>query len=645
MKKAKKLSAKVLLCIAVGLMLVSMVGTWLMSNGFGSTRVESYTVTLAELTKMVSGNNAQTGRNIVPRFSATDTTNTVNINVYIPKNATPQNPAPLVVTSPRTDTQQPIYLELARRGFVVVVANMLGNGNTTSGNMDAAVSGDGFGLLPAVQYGMSLPCVDPTKVGLTGHSIGAVGAAVDINLINTEDAEYRVSAFVVGDAVDSVAMLSPEAIKGLKVTNGQCRYGEFNKTVILDDPAGKAMVQKFYPAYDEPAIPEGQWYSADGPISGPTGGNVLAADSAVVFYEPSLIHIGWLFSNAGPRITVEGMYAGLGVPSGCSYISGEKQIWPLAALLGLMGMVGFFMMIWPLVSLLLRTRLFSSIKRPVKEGDELPALTGKTAVPILVFAVPMMIFTYWAYRTFASTGSNYFDKARYPGGMTTNGPAMYSFVSGLTLIGLLVVCSIIQAYGAKRAGTEGETMFAPAAVDSVAQFLKTCLFALTILGCMYVPVYLANAVFHTDFHFWDWCVKPTAFRNLYIILVNYTPFFALSYVPMAIFNAATRFKNVPDWASTLFCALLGILPMAFFAWQQYGAILTLGHLRYLDDTWLNMAASGSWKNIPYSIMSAFAMRYIWKKTGNAWASGLTMTLVMMCNTAFSANIASTVMFP
>lgn len=645
MKRLKKISAKVLLLIAIGMMVVSMLGTWLMTNRFGATKVESYTVTPAELTAMVNENNSRTGRNIVPLFSATDTANTVEFNVYIPKNATAENPAPLVVTSPRTDTQQPMYLELARRGFVVIVANMVGNGNTTSGNKDAAISGDGFGLLPAVQYGMSLPCVDPHKVGLTGHSIGAVGAAVDIGLINVEGAEYRIAAFVVGDAVDSINYLSPEAIKGLKVTNGQCRYGEFNSTVILDTPAGKAMVQKFYPEYDEPAIPEGQWYSADGPIAAPTGGNIVDADSAVVFYEPNLIHTTWLFSNAGPRITVEGMYAGLGVPSGCSYISGEKQVWGWAAFFGLLGMVGFFLMIWPMTSLLLRTRFFSGIQRHVKEGDELPSLNRRELVSTLTFAIPMMFFTYWAYRKFASTGSNYFNSAKYPGGMTSNGPAMYSFVSGIALIGLLILCALIQNYNAKKSGQQADSMFAPAVVDSVTQFLKTILFALTILVCMYIPVYLAHYIFHTDFHFWDWSIKRTAFRNLYIVLVNYTPFFALSYVPVAIFNARTRFKNIPDWASTLFCALLGMLPMLFFTWQQYGAILTLGHLRYLDDTWLNLAASGSWKNIPYSLVSAFAMRYIWKKTGNAWASGLTMTLVMTCITVFSANLSSSIMFP
>lgn len=239
-------------------MAVSILGTWLITNRFGSIQVRSYIVTPKELTEMVNASNAETGRNITPLFSATDTTNTLSFNVYIPKNATADNPAPLVVTSPRSDTQQSIYLELARRGFVVIAANMGGNGNTTSGTFSASVSGDGFGLLPAVQYGMSLACVDPTKIGLTGHSIGAVGAAVDINIINTADAEYRVSAFVVGDAVDSVASLSEEAIKGLKVINGQWRYGEFNNEVILDSAKGKMLVQKFYPQWDGDSIPEGQ---------------------------------------------------------------------------------------------------------------------------------------------------------------------------------------------------------------------------------------------------------------------------------------------------------------------------------------------------------------------------------------------------
>lgn len=644
-ENVKKVSAKTMLFVALGCMLLSMLGTWLLTNQFGSTKVESYIVTPMELAAMVDANNTVTGRNVTPLFSATDTKNTLNFNVYIPKNATAENPAPLVVTSPRSDTQLSIYLELARRGFVVIAANMGGNGNTTSGNFDPTISGDGFGLLPAVQYGMSLPCVDPTRVGLTGHSIGAVGAAVNINILNTEDAQYRVSAFVVGDAVDSVASLSPESLRGLKVINGQCRYGEFNKDVILETETGKSLVQKFYPAYNENTISEGQWFSADGPVASPTGGAKLEADSAIVFYEPNLIHIGWMFSKAGPEITVEGMYAGLGVPEGCKYIPGSSQIWGFAAFFGLLGIIGFFMMIWPMTTILVKTSLFSGIVRPVKKQSELPVLDKKSGLPILVFAIPMMFFTYWAYRIFSSTGSNYFNSANYPGGMTANGPAMYSFVSGIALIVLLAVSSLISAGTAGRSGQHSASMFAPAALDSITQLLKTCLFAFTILCAMYVPVYISHYVFHSDFLFWDWSIKPTSVTNLYIVLFHYTPFFALSYVPLAIFNACTRFKNIPDWLSTLFCVLLGILPMAFFAWQQYGAILSLGHLRYLNDAWLNLAATGSWKTIPYAAMTAFAMRHIWKKTGNAWASGLTMALIMNCVTVFSANFSSTVMFP
>ncbi len=635
----------IMLLIALGCMVVSILGTWLITNGFGSIEVKSYIVTPKELAEMVNANNGKTGRNITPLFSATDTTNTLSFNVYIPKNATADNPAPLVVTSPRSDTQQSIYLELARRGFVVIAANMGGNGNTTSGTFSASVSGDGFGLLPAVQYGMSLECVDPTKIGLTGHSIGAVGAAVDINILNTADAEYRVSAFVVGDAVDSAAALSEEAIKGLKVINGQCRYGEFNSEVVLDSAKGKMILQKFYPGWDGDSIPEGQWFSSDGEINAPENGEEIDADSAIVFYEPSLIHTMWMFSKAGPEITVEGMYAGLGVPEGCSYIPGSRQIWPLAAFFGLLGIAGFFMMIWPLSSLLLETKLFSGIIRPMKKKEELPLLTAKSALPVVLFSLPMMIFTYWTYRIFSSTGSSYFNSSKYPGGMTANGPAMYSFVSGISLIVLLAACSIIATLLARKNRQSSVNMFAPAALDSVSQMLKTVLFAFTILTAMYFPVYISHYVFHSDFIFWDWSIKPTALTNLYIVLINYTPFFALSYVPLAIFNAYTRYRNVPDWASTLFCAVIGILPMAFFTWQQYGAVLTLGHLRYLDDTWLNLAATGSWKTIPYVAMTAYAMRHIWKKTGNAWASGLTLAMVMTCVTVFSANFSSTVMFP
>lgn len=74
-----------------------------------------------------------------------------------------------------------IAYELARRGFVVFNVSAYGSGASTMPRYDENGNGEEglvifmspMGLLDAVNYLRSLPYVDPTRVGLIGHSMGA----------------------------------------------------------------------------------------------------------------------------------------------------------------------------------------------------------------------------------------------------------------------------------------------------------------------------------------------------------------------------------------------------------------------------------------------------------------------------------------
>ena len=68
-------------------------------------------------------------------------------------------------------------VEYARRGMVVIATDMHGHGDseaTTSDDLYTAA----VGVDAAVQLAGSLPYVDTTKIGVTGHSSG--GAACDM---------------------------------------------------------------------------------------------------------------------------------------------------------------------------------------------------------------------------------------------------------------------------------------------------------------------------------------------------------------------------------------------------------------------------------------------------------------------------------
>ena len=124
-EKIKKITAGAVLLIALGCMLVSMLGTWVLATDFFTAKETVYNVTMAELAAMIDENNAAYGKDIPVDFTR-DPNYWYNFSfiVYKPENATPENPAPLVVCShggsSRKELQQPFYLELVRRGFVVI---------------------------------------------------------------------------------------------------------------------------------------------------------------------------------------------------------------------------------------------------------------------------------------------------------------------------------------------------------------------------------------------------------------------------------------------------------------------------------------------------------------------------------------------
>ena len=95
--------------------------------------------------------------------------------VFKPKTATPENPAPLIVTSHgylnNREMQDINAVEWARRGFVVIAMDATNHGNSAYYG-----SSPSYGMTAFVEYGYKLPYVDKTKVGVTGHSMGTLAS-------------------------------------------------------------------------------------------------------------------------------------------------------------------------------------------------------------------------------------------------------------------------------------------------------------------------------------------------------------------------------------------------------------------------------------------------------------------------------------
>ena len=182
MKKIKK-SAKFWLCIALALCLISALGASLIQSDFGR-------VTVKDL-----------------RFE-TASGHQMSALLFVPDTATAENPAPTIICSHgwynNREMQDLNYVEYARRGFVVLSIDMYGHGNS-----DDLPAGDWWkpennanGMYDAVQMMAGLPFVDASRIGVTGHSNGALASRTAVLLDNEAETPLIAAALLVSnDAV------------------------------------------------------------------------------------------------------------------------------------------------------------------------------------------------------------------------------------------------------------------------------------------------------------------------------------------------------------------------------------------------------------------------------------------------------------
>lgn len=182
MKQSNRLPVRIL-AVALALLLVSCIGASLVQTNFGR-------VTVKDLRwETLSGH----------RMSAL---------LLVPDNATAEHPAPAIVCSHgwlnNREMQDLNYVEYARRGFVVLSIDMYGHGNS-----DDLPEGTWWlpehhanGMYDAVQLIADLPYVDAGRIGVTGHSNGALASRTAVLLDNEAETPLIAAALLVSnDAV------------------------------------------------------------------------------------------------------------------------------------------------------------------------------------------------------------------------------------------------------------------------------------------------------------------------------------------------------------------------------------------------------------------------------------------------------------
>ena len=604
-----KTKAKLVVVIALILCLISSVGASLVQTDFGAVEYHDLTI-------------------------ETDSGHTLDALLLVPKTATVDSKAPAIVVSHgwynNREMQDLNYVEYARRGYVVLAISMYGHGDSEviESNTWWDDENNANGLYDGVKYVATLPYVDATRIGVTGHSNGALACREAV--LQDEEGLIAAALLVSNDAVyydEEGNFYNMFGSRDAAIV--ACQYDEFFHRVNGNPPREyihQVTAQSFlYHGVN----PEGlEPRKADTFYS-----KLIGEEEAIrAIYNPAITHPWAHFSTRVVDFSVDFFNLSLGAPNS---FSGSNQTWPVKAFFNALGVVGFFMFVGAIAILLLDVPYFAPLK-----SEELvapwPALEGKakkrywrTNIWSALWSMPLYLIAF----ALGFIGSSIL------------GPILGIQLQGATcVIGIwCVLCGLRTISVMKKSRKsvshkkgEGETTHKVDVIDKEERGIKlgkgkmwrTIVLSVLVVVASYSLVYLSDLIFLTDYRLWCFATIR-AFNASHIPnILLYLPLWLVYYIPLSVsgncynYTARGRKGRRGGLGWQMFFAALGPVIMTVL---QYGKFFTTGTL-ILDPI---TGISGIWL-FPIIVIlpvAALISHLIYRRTKNPYIGGIIMALL------------------
>lgn len=595
--------------------------------------------------------------------------------LFKPKDATADNPLPAVVLTHgylnNREMQLQNAIELARRGFVVLTVDREGHGNyENSGEQSALMATSG--LYDSVKYLYNMDYVDKDKIGISGHSMGGMTTAMtlmqDMQLGLVSAGLIQAWSTFMGAGADvDVGMLKAQDDEFFFTTN-EGEDGTISRE-YLSTQAAKTFIGNTELEGD---VVSGAIY-VNGQAVETTGGQETEGAFRVV-YEISGVHPQNHCSVEGANAVVNFFYNAFGTPNGYEYISEGNQVWWVKEAFSLIGMIGFFALIFPLVSLLLTTPVFRSLRvakqqvveetvvvtdetgaeqtmvcqKLVWDGANIPLqpkpLKGvQKNISYWLAAIGIMLFSGFSIHSICTEyGSKWFPNTQLYPQDTTNWVAMWAVCSALFSLAVILFFWLANTvvnkirYGDNYLEYQENPFAAGKIATGLGGLLKTFVLALLVLGILMAVLYTNWAIWTVDFRIWTLAVKVFDMGVLLPTIVRYGVFFGIFFIVSALFNETYRASNIPEWASTLINVFFNFFGVLLVIAIQYGEFTSTGVMWQPD---MNLGYIVLFPMVPILAIATVISRRMTAKTGNMWLGAfintLLFTLITCSNTASS----------
>lgn len=574
--------------------------------------------------------------------------------LFKPKAASAENPLPAVVLTHgylnNREMQLQNAIELARRGFVVLTVDREGHGNyENTGDTGAMMATSG--LYDSVKYVYNLDYVDKDKIGISGHSMGgfttAATLAQDVQLgLVSAGLMQAWSTFITAGADVDVGFLKAYDDEFFFTTeeNG----GTISREWLTTDQA-----KEFVGETGDSVVNKGIY--VNGQLVETEGGQEVDGAFRVI-YEIDGVHPQNHCSVEGANAVVNFFYSAFGTPNGYEYIPETNQTWWVKEMFSLIGLIAFFALIFPMVSLLLRIPFFRSLagKQTVSADGTLvwtdnalpeakPLKGIQKNLTYWLGAIGIALFSGFTIQSICTEyGDKWFPNTQLYPQDTTNWVAMWAVCVALFSVAVILFFWFVNGAINKlrykeQSSSYTENPFAAAKLQTgFTGLVKTFVLALVVVGLLLALLFLNWAIWKVDFRIWTLAVKVFDLGVFLPTIVRYSVFFGIFFIISAIFNENYRAKNIPEWASILINVFFNIIGVLLVVAIQYGTFTTTGEMWQPD---MALGYIVLFPMIPILAIATVISRRMSAKTGNIWLGAfintMLFTLITCTNTAAS----------
>lgn len=638
------------------LMLVIVLAVILVSSFFASMiQSAGFSVTVTDIRNESNSGKLYEEDGITEVAGQTVRGEVVSGILFMPNDASASNKLPAVVMTHgylnNRELQLQNAIELARRGFIVLTMDREGHGN-----YEFVDGSDTYtSLYNAVKYVYNLPEVDKSRVGVTGHSMGGCATAMALSSdlatggrIISAGLMQGWSSFMGAGAnvsVGNLKAMDDEFFYQSKFADGTA---SICREYLHSTGAASFVGVTGYGSTKDAINIQNDGIYIGGELTTVKEGTQAPAPFRVI-YENNEIHPLNHFSTASAADVVNFFYTAFGTPDGHDYIASGSQTWWIKEAFSTIGLAAFFVLIFPVVSLLLTLPCFASLRK--KEELDLDAglpsikkggLCGITST-VTYFASGLACMLFGGFilnKAYLEWGPRIFPQGTYFPQDTTGNVAGWAVICaafGLTVMGVMWLVKAIVAKVASSKGKETLAVGNPFACAKIgiADFLKTIFLAIVVIALLYLVVFINWEIWVVDFRIWTLDVKPFMIEIVPAIS-RYIPWFFAYYAVSAIGNAGYRLKDLPEWATIAINAFFNAAGVLLVILIQYITFRSTGVLWQPE---MNLGYIVVFPMVAVLAIATIISRIIYKKTGNIWLgamiNAILFTIITCANTAAS----------